>query len=287
VNVLSPALRKSLDDLPVNLKLDVTQLALDLFGIFDPTPITDGVNGFISLCRGDFFGAAISVISIVPGADVLKALKLEKYVSSVQSMVRLAKNDIVLRMGLVDLVKTLKELVDKLPTNSVSTQLKRELDAFLKLPIAPKSFSFPSIKHLGPEAVQKMLKQNGFKLANASDGYRIASRRVTKRGDVLGSSVGPKEIWSRYDSATDGYLVVRMDPQGHATKVDFGPSNISVVSQRRSGEHLAHGGRPHYHKEWVPAAEYNDYLRRPTNSVVKYDDAGDISLSIKGTHIPR
>ena len=33
------------------LALDVTQMALDIVGLVDPTPISDGANGLISLAR--------------------------------------------------------------------------------------------------------------------------------------------------------------------------------------------------------------------------------------------
>ncbi len=293
---LPKSLLKSLDDLPASLKLDITQLGLDLFGIFDPTPISDGVNGFISLCRGDFFGAAVSAISIIPGADVAKILKLEKYVGSLKSIVRLAKENVMLRLGLDELVKTLKTLVDKLPASSVAAKLRLELDTFLRLPKPPRKFPFSSIKHVGPDMVRRELQQQGFSMAAQANGYRIAATNMTKKGP-RGVSVGPKEIWTKYDSTTDGYFVVRMDPQGHATKTDFG-GQISVVSQARSGEHLTHGGRPHYHKEWVPKDEYADYLKRPTANTLKFDDAGEFigkngdatlwtGQALKATHIPR
>jgi uncharacterized Zn-binding protein involved in type VI secretion len=42
--------------------------AVDLVGIVDPTPISDGVGAFLSLRQGDFIGAGLSLISIVPYA---------------------------------------------------------------------------------------------------------------------------------------------------------------------------------------------------------------------------
>lgn len=59
---------KELDSLNNELKLDLAQAALDVVGIADPTPISDGLNGIISLVRGDFVGAGLSLVSIVPYA---------------------------------------------------------------------------------------------------------------------------------------------------------------------------------------------------------------------------
>ena len=49
-----------------DLALDITQMGLDIAGIFDPTPISDGASGLISLFRGDFLGAGISAVSMLP-----------------------------------------------------------------------------------------------------------------------------------------------------------------------------------------------------------------------------
>ena len=88
---LPNAVEDALTRIPMHLRLDIAQLGLDLFGIFDPTPISDGVNAFISLCRGDFLWAAISAASMVPAGDVAKLLNLERYLNSLQSLVRAAK----------------------------------------------------------------------------------------------------------------------------------------------------------------------------------------------------
>ena len=62
------------------LMLDIGQLVLDVVGIFDPTPASDGANVLISLARGDLFGAGISAISIVPFVgDLAKVGKLGKW----------------------------------------------------------------------------------------------------------------------------------------------------------------------------------------------------------------
>ncbi|MEK9149333.1 MAG: hypothetical protein AAB267_04730, partial [Candidatus Desantisbacteria bacterium] len=58
--------QKELNKLNKELTLDGAQATLDFVGIADPTPISDGINAVISLGRGDFIGAGLSVISIVP-----------------------------------------------------------------------------------------------------------------------------------------------------------------------------------------------------------------------------
>lgn len=61
---------------------DKIGLTADITGILDPTPISDGVSGVISLGKGDFSGAALSAVSMVPyfGDAVGKPLKIMKRV---------------------------------------------------------------------------------------------------------------------------------------------------------------------------------------------------------------
>lgn len=76
------------------LALDVTQIALDVAGLFDPTPVSDGANAVISLFRGDFLGAGLSAVSIIPYiGDAAKLGKLGKWAQTIEKAVDLAKTD--------------------------------------------------------------------------------------------------------------------------------------------------------------------------------------------------
>ena len=58
---------------------DILQAALDLVGLADPTPISDGINAGISAKKGNWGDAAISSISIFPYlGDFAKVGKVEK-----------------------------------------------------------------------------------------------------------------------------------------------------------------------------------------------------------------
>jgi hypothetical protein len=46
--------------------MDRAGLIADVAGIFDPTPISDGVGGVLSLARGDWLGAGLSVLGMIP-----------------------------------------------------------------------------------------------------------------------------------------------------------------------------------------------------------------------------
>jgi hypothetical protein len=61
---------------------DKIGLTADITGIVDPTPISDGISGAISLGKGDFVGAGLSMVSMVPyfGDAVGKPAKIMKRV---------------------------------------------------------------------------------------------------------------------------------------------------------------------------------------------------------------
>ena len=84
----------SVDDEKGALLLDLGQMALDIAGIFDPTPISDGVSGVISLFRGDWLGAGISVVAMIPYVgDLAKAGKLPKLLKTIERAVEIAAKD--------------------------------------------------------------------------------------------------------------------------------------------------------------------------------------------------
>ncbi|QDU27028.1 hypothetical protein ETAA8_21120 [Anatilimnocola aggregata] len=276
------SIKSALSKLDPPVRWDLTQFALDLIGIFDPSPISDGANTIISLCRGDWFGAAINAVSMVPGADLAKILKLEKYLNSLKLVVKEAKRNPYLRVTLRPMMESFSKMLARLPrtNNTVIVRLDAEIKAFLHLPIGPQKFPLQLLKHTSPEHVRMLLKQEGFVMASAGEGaYKVASSK--------GVGVGSIEIWVKKDKASGGYFAVRMDMQGNAFKKDGGPGNFSIVSQTKSGVHQTHGGRPHYHKEWIPDGDYNTYLKSPTSNTFKYNDAGDLADDIAGTHIPR
>ncbi|WBU57677.1 HNH endonuclease [Paracoccus sediminicola] len=71
---------------------DLSQMALDVSGIVDPTPISDGANTLVSLFRGDVGGALMSAAGMVPYiGDLAKAGKLGKWARTVDNAIDLAQ----------------------------------------------------------------------------------------------------------------------------------------------------------------------------------------------------
>ena len=127
------------------LALDLTQMGLDIAGIFDPTPVSDGANAAISLARGDVLGAALSAVSIIPGVgDLAKLGKLGKYADTLAGIVDkvagnpLLKNALEGAMGKI--AKALdgipQGIIDKLPA-SARDNLGRIKDAVARFDKAP------------------------------------------------------------------------------------------------------------------------------------------------------
>lgn len=80
---------------------------------------------------------------------------------------------------------------------------------------------------------------------------------------------GYSEIWFRLAGA--GYAIIRIDSQGHANL--FHPSDGSAceIGGIVAG---AHGGIPHFHKEWIAADLFATFLTAYVPQVVRYDDTG-------------
>jgi RHS repeat-associated protein len=67
---------------------EILGAALDIVGIFDPTPISDGLSAGLSAKKGDWFSAGISVLGMIPYAgDLAKAGKIEKDVKIVSNAI--------------------------------------------------------------------------------------------------------------------------------------------------------------------------------------------------------
>ena len=124
-----------------DLALDITQMGLDIAGIFDPTPISDGASGLISLFRGDFLGAGISAVSMVPYlGDAAKLGKLGRYAETLAKAVDAAKSSPEVAKAIGPAMEKLREAVgavplDKLPDSlrNAIEPLKTKLDDFARV----------------------------------------------------------------------------------------------------------------------------------------------------------
>jgi len=133
---------QSTENAKQDLILDIGQLVLDITGIIDPTPLSDGTSALISMGRGNGWDAAISAISIIPYVgDVAKLGKLPRYLISIEKAIDIAKIDLMWASKLRPVLKNLKPFLDKvlelgagtLPKSAMNTinRMKKSVDGFL------------------------------------------------------------------------------------------------------------------------------------------------------------
>jgi DNA/RNA non-specific endonuclease len=113
-----------------DLTLDLVQIGLSIAGIFDPTPISDGIDGLISLFRGDFLGAGISAVSMIPYiGDAAKLGKLGKFAETIAKAVDLAKVDPAFAKAIEPTLKKIAEALDQVPMDSLPKPAREALEA--------------------------------------------------------------------------------------------------------------------------------------------------------------
>lgn len=96
--------------------LDLTQIGLDIVGIFEPTPFADGSNAIISAFRGNWGDAALSVAGIIPYAgDLAKLGKLGGWANKVANAVDLAMSNPAARQALEPALRKIKDAIDAAP----------------------------------------------------------------------------------------------------------------------------------------------------------------------------
>lgn len=164
---------------------DITQMTLDITGIFDPTPISDGSNVVISGGRaiGELFSGnwsdagghglnmIISGVGFIPYVgDLAKAGKLGKWAETIAKAVDLAISNPAARKALEPALKKLHELLSAVP-ESVMSKLPDDVKSTLQgikgkldelFGAGTKAFSDAVVKtaeRLGipPEKVQSIL----------------------------------------------------------------------------------------------------------------------------------
>ncbi|NOY84050.1 MAG: hypothetical protein GXO96_04355 [Nitrospirae bacterium] len=202
---------RELDRLKREAILDISQLILDLTGIIEPTPFSDGTNALISLARGKWSDAAISAISIIPYlGDLSKIAKFPKHLEAVRRAIKIAKQDVhwsgKLRSLFVKLKKVLDDFyaagADRMPDGVKKTfkQIKDEIDRF----IAPQGVTAQKVGNIRPKAKQSSQKSPQTPKISVN---KAPTSEAPKHGDkvyrVWGDGAGPNgRSWSRTDPST-------------------------------------------------------------------------------------
>ena len=121
-------------EIDADLALDLTQIGLDIAGIFDPTPISDGANTLISLGRSDWLGAGLSAISMIPYVgDAAKLGKLGKYAQTVAKAIDAARANPALRQALAPGIQAIGDAIAKLPLDKLPESARKQLTTLNEL----------------------------------------------------------------------------------------------------------------------------------------------------------
>ncbi len=117
----------------------MTQVVLDVVGIFEPTPFADLTNAGISLIRGDWGGAGLSALGVVPYlGDLGKLAKFPKYLQTIHKGIDLAGRSPRFAAYFRRVLKPLAEVLQRAPIAHLPgwarkhvIDLKRTIDRFL------------------------------------------------------------------------------------------------------------------------------------------------------------
>jgi len=138
------------------LLIDLVQATADVLGFVDPTPTCDGISMVISLSQGDFFGASLSIISMVPFiGDAAKLGKLPKYRKVLDRAIAQAKKstrfETLVKPLLIQLQDSLGRLPDFLPEKLAEQvrSMRGSLDGYLAARAAKKLEEFKQAEQLG------------------------------------------------------------------------------------------------------------------------------------------
>ena len=194
--------------LDANLALDLTQIGLDIAGIFDPTPISDGANALISLGRGDWLGAGLSAISMVPYlGDAAKMGKLGKYAQTVAKAIDAARANPALRQALAPAVQGIADAIAKLPLDKLPQGARRQLTTL-------KELTGIFAKESDAAARQALKRADELPAAGTAQAGAAASR------------VGAQPAWGRYIDDIQAQTGLAVGPRqqklidGHLAKTE-------------------------------------------------------------------
>jgi|GEM_PF-4649895 len=125
------------------LSLDLTQMGLDIVGIFEPTPFADLTNTGISAFRGDWLSAGLSLAGVIPYiGDTAKLGKLGRWAKTVADAVDAAASNPAAREALEPALRKIadaigsapKAIMDNLPKEARDqlTAMKTKIDDLLR-----------------------------------------------------------------------------------------------------------------------------------------------------------
>lgn len=133
------------------LLLDVTELVLDIAGFFDPTGMADGASAVLQASQGEWGGALLSAISIIPYVgDLAKTGKVSRYLRTIERAAAAAGRSPHLTRRLIPVFEKLEEVLRFLPVGVDATidRLRAPVADFLRRTRAARVVdALPDVSH--------------------------------------------------------------------------------------------------------------------------------------------
>lgn len=254
------------------LAVDLFQLALDLAGIVDTTPISNGASAAIALARGQWLHALLNGASTFPYiGDLAKTGKLPKYLRSVEKAVELASRSREFSTQLLPGMERLHQALVALP-RGINTDIDCLQDLvrdFLSRNLSPRL--------LVPE---KLDVSSGFRTITRTEG----DRRFFETTGRLGIPSKVKQHRSRTAQRTVSGGTG--DDAGHRAGNQFGaPGGIPNLARQNSIQNQ--GGGTWFRMEglWTEQLENGVGIEVKVTDVFKLNEARPYKRNVEWTEI--
>lgn len=186
------------------LALDLVQIGLTLTGIVDPTPISDGLDGLISVFRGDWLGAGISAVSMIPYiGDAAKLGKLGAIGRTIERAVDLAKMDFAYAKTIAPALEKIRGALDQIPLDSLPKPARDAIEGM--------KTKIDELAAVGPKPITVKVGKNDVSWTVDADG-----RTVSAQADLRELFDGAKRTAAEREAqAAKGALGEPDDVGGH------------------------------------------------------------------------
>ncbi len=218
---------------------DLAQMTLDLTGIVDPTPISDGANAIISLGRmggalwngewgaagGHLLNGAISVVGFIPAlGDLAKAGKIGNWAETVANAVTMATRNDAMRATLEPALRELAEVVGKVPQSAIDALPAGARESFERMKTQLDEFVSAGARQADAIAVRQFDNAADFNRAanNAAPNTRYEFGEYSYTTDAQGRiSVAEGEISLTATGRNDPDLQAAIGREGRPTDIGF------------------------------------------------------------------
>ena len=108
--------------------LDVVGTALDIGGIFEPTPFCDLSSTALAGYRQDYWGAGLSLLGVIPYlGDTAKLGKIPQYLNKISNALVLAGKNARCAAIMEPVFKVVHKLLDAVPLNRLPESVSKRL----------------------------------------------------------------------------------------------------------------------------------------------------------------